>query len=552
MENFLAAAVQFNPRFRQKEENLKKIYTLATEAADQGAKLILFPEMALSGYCFVDRQEIRDQVERVPGPSTDVLAELCRGKSVYIALGLGERDENDDYFNTAALIGPEGYIGKYRKTHLYAPECRWARPGDLGFPVFETALGRIGLAICMDYFFCEPARQLALKGAEVLLNPTNWNDEPCPNWSWISRAWENGCHLLSANRSDEERGVQFMGGSGHIGPDGLPLERLSREEGICYCTMDPASLRWPDLKMDLLSDRVPGKYKDLSLPHQLFPGELYYRLYDIDPIPDLGKGKVGIWQCPGHTSREERLKRALEIIEKGKRDQLDLLVFPENLFIPNISDLASPYEAVDFEREHLFPKLCDALSGSDLHLVLSQIGEADEGLTPGIVLLHQDGVLFRQDRIHLSSLERRWAKPGKQFTCYDLPWCRLGIASGWDSLFPETAMILAGLGADLIAVSAELPGPKPILDDEQVFWHFWRIKANECNCFILAANQELPAMGTSGIFGPCLPYHEEQIAPPLGEAYLTATIDPLLYQKHVRQKENMRQRQVHLYAGLTK
>ena len=90
---------------------------------------------------------------------------------------------------------------------------KWAKDGDLGLPVWETPLGRIGIMICMDAGYFEPARLLALAGADVLCFPTNWLGEKSPSPAWMTRAYENGCFLIGANRYGLERGVQFSGGS---------------------------------------------------------------------------------------------------------------------------------------------------------------------------------------------------------------------------------------------------------------------------------------------------------------------------------------------------
>ncbi|NGO91448.1 MAG: amidohydrolase, partial [Halomonas sp.] len=118
------------------------------------------------------------------------------------------------------LVGPEGYLGKHRKSHPYIAEPKWAASGDTGHQVFETSLGRIALLICMDIHFLETARLVALQGAEVICHLSNWLAERAPAPYWISRAKENGCYLIESNRWGMERGVQFSGGSCVIDPDG--------------------------------------------------------------------------------------------------------------------------------------------------------------------------------------------------------------------------------------------------------------------------------------------------------------------------------------------
>lgn len=198
---YLAAAIQFEPLMFAKEANLRQLLILVEQAAQKGARLITTPEMATTGYCWFDRQEIAPMVETVPGESTALFAELAQHYQCYIVLGMPEIDPNTSlYYNSAVLIGPEGVIGCHRKTHPYISEPKWAAAGDSGHQVFDTPLGRIGMLVCMDIHFPETARLLALDGVDVICHISNWLAERTPAPYWISRAMENGCYLLESNR----------------------------------------------------------------------------------------------------------------------------------------------------------------------------------------------------------------------------------------------------------------------------------------------------------------------------------------------------------------
>ena len=213
LERYIVAAIQFEPELGAKEENLRRLLALVEEAARRGARLIVTPEMATTGYCWYDREEIRPHVEPIPGPTTERFAQVARERGCYVVVGMPEvAPETGIFYNSAALVGPEGLVGVYRKTHSYISEPKWAKDGDLGLPVWETPLGRLGILICMDADYFEPARLLALQGADVLCFPTNWLEEKSPSAAWMARAFENGCYLIAANRYGCERGVQFSGG----------------------------------------------------------------------------------------------------------------------------------------------------------------------------------------------------------------------------------------------------------------------------------------------------------------------------------------------------
>src|SRR5438105_15290125 len=196
--SYRAAAIQYEPTLGEKEKNVTELLRLVEEAAQHEARLIVLPEMATTGYCWESRAEIAPHVEPIPGPTTDRFQQLAASYGCLIAISLPEVDPATNvYYNSMALIGPEGVIGTYRKIHSYISDPRWARDGDLGMPVWETPLGRLAGLICMDAEYFEEARILALHQADVWLFPTNWLDEKRPSsWS-LASAFENGRYLMA-------------------------------------------------------------------------------------------------------------------------------------------------------------------------------------------------------------------------------------------------------------------------------------------------------------------------------------------------------------------
>ena len=164
------AVVQFDPQvgIQHSQTNLEHSLELAREAAMNGANLIVLPELANTGYLFGTRQEAFLHAELIPeGPSMQAWLDFARKHQVYLAAGLAERD-GVQLFDSAVLVGPGGFIGKYRKAHLWNREKLWFTPGNLGFPVFDTPIGRIGLLICWDIWFPEVPRLLSLQGADII------------------------------------------------------------------------------------------------------------------------------------------------------------------------------------------------------------------------------------------------------------------------------------------------------------------------------------------------------------------------------------------------
>ena len=203
-------------------------------------------------------QEALPYAETIPGPSTERLAGVCRKAQVYLVLGMLEKD-GDLCFNAAALIGPEGVVGKYRKVHLpFLGVDRFVNSGDLGFEVHQTRLGRIGLNICYDGSFPESARTLALNGADMILLPTNWptGAEEFAEFLVNARGLENHVFSVAVNRVGRERGFRFIGRSRIVNPSGRTLALASPDgEEIIFAEIDPSAAR------DKHITRVPGKHQ---------------------------------------------------------------------------------------------------------------------------------------------------------------------------------------------------------------------------------------------------------------------------------------------------
>jgi len=256
------AAVQMEPVLLQKEHNLSRCLDAMHTTGRAGARLTVFPECALSGYVFSSLEEALPAAEPVPGPSTERIVAACRELRSYVVIGLLEQD-GDRYYNAAALLGPAGLIGKHRKAHLPGVGIdRFLRPGDLPFAVYDTEVGKIGMAICWESCFPEHIRTLVLQGAEIVALPTNWPDRQVVrvirDLLVPARAVENAVYLVAVDRVGDEGGITFMGGSRVVGTMGAVLaEAKGYEEDIIYAELNLADTQE---KMGLLSQRRPDLY----------------------------------------------------------------------------------------------------------------------------------------------------------------------------------------------------------------------------------------------------------------------------------------------------
>jgi 5-aminopentanamidase len=264
------AGVQMDPKIARKKENLEKILNETGIAAGCGSNLIVFPECALSGYMYSEYAEAVPFAETVPGPATEAIATLCHELKVYVVAGLLEKDGHKCY-NTAALVGPEGLIGRYRKNHLpYLGIDRYLEPGNEPFKVYQTAIGNIGLFICYDCTFPESARVMALLGADILVLPTNWPQGrlKVPQHVIITRAFENKVHLVAVDRVGIERGAKFLGLSKIVNAWGDTVAEAGQEnEEIIYGEVSLAEARDKhiiikpgEFETDFMRDRKPALY----------------------------------------------------------------------------------------------------------------------------------------------------------------------------------------------------------------------------------------------------------------------------------------------------
>ena len=265
----ITAAVQMMPHLAQPARNRAAILDWLAQAAASGARLVVFPECAVSGYVYESLAEARPVAEPVPGPTSDALAAACADLRLTVVVGLLEAD-GPDIYNSAVIVGPEGLIHVYRKTHLPVLGIdRFARPGD-ALGVVQTPAGLLGPLICYDLRFPEPPRVLALEGAEIIVHPTNWPRASVdfPDFVTKATARASGVFLVSANRVGEERGHAFLGRSQIVAPSGHPLaEADDHSETIILAEVDLALahrkrvVHIPGVfELDSFGDRRPELY----------------------------------------------------------------------------------------------------------------------------------------------------------------------------------------------------------------------------------------------------------------------------------------------------
>ena len=256
------------------KRNFDKAIQGIRTAAGEGAQIICLQELFRSLYfCDVEHYDNFQLAESVPGPSTEVLGKLAAELKVVIVASLFEKRASGVYHNTTAVIDADGsYLGKYRKMHIPDDPAYFEKfyftPGDLGYKVFKTAYGTIGVLICWDQWYPEAARITALMGAEVLFYPTaiGWstaqdeqtNQDQYGAWQTIQRshAVANGIPVVSVNRCGMEQNgaMKFWGGSFVANSMGRVVYQAPHDrEEIKVVTLDlnqadSTRVHWPFLR----------------------------------------------------------------------------------------------------------------------------------------------------------------------------------------------------------------------------------------------------------------------------------------------------------------
>lgn len=273
------AGVQMDVQLADIAENMSRMESRLREAAQQGAELVVFPECALTGYCFNSRDEATPYSQTLPGPAVAQFQKLCAELDCLTAFGLLEAAEGQLY-NAVALVGPEGLIATYRKVHLpWLGVDRYTDYGDRPFATQAVRGVQLGMNICYDAGFPEPARCLALLGADLVILPTNWppGAEAAAEYAINTRALENTIYYAAINRVGVERGCRFIGQSRICDPLGRTLAHANHaKEEILYADVNPDLSRNKHLvrvagtnEVNRIADRRPEMYAPLVAGHNL-------------------------------------------------------------------------------------------------------------------------------------------------------------------------------------------------------------------------------------------------------------------------------------------
>lgn len=236
------SAIQYRPPHGQPAQAREELCALTVQALDQGAQLVVLPEMATTGYVFDSADEIRPHSEPAEGPTLAALGPLASAARATVVVGFAEQAADGRLYNSALVVGPDGALqAVYRKVLLFDLDYSWAEPGHERL-CLPSPVGRLAPAICMDLNDDGLIRWLWAERPQVVAFCTNWLEEGLDvqsYWRLRLRGWRGW--FVAANRWGEERGVRFCGRSAILAPDGRAVAKAPPDgDGVLVVDTDAA------------------------------------------------------------------------------------------------------------------------------------------------------------------------------------------------------------------------------------------------------------------------------------------------------------------------
>ncbi len=260
------AYVQFSPALCDLKETISRLEALLPACGE--ADLVVLPELCNSGYNFSSKVEAFDSSEQIENSRfLSFLGTQCRKYGLDIVTGFNERS-GDTLYNSAVLIGPEGYVGRYRKMHLFMNEKDYFCPGDSGLPVFQRQNTTLGLLVCYDWFFAEVWKILALKGADIICHPSNLILPKLAQQGIPFHAVTNRVFIVTANRIGTEGSLTFTGNSLIVDARGEVLSSAPAAEthvDVVSIDLERARDKTVTSRNHVFRDRRPKDYEELFL-----------------------------------------------------------------------------------------------------------------------------------------------------------------------------------------------------------------------------------------------------------------------------------------------
>lgn len=537
------AAVEFSAKSPGFEENLPGIIDALTTAAKNGAKLMVLPEGVTTGFMYQDAKSLTPYADTVPGKTTALVSQVTKKYNAYVVIGMYEKNSiTGNISNAAVLVGPKGYIGKYHKSNLASGEGYQATPGTLGFPVFDTDIGKIGLVICFDDTSIQNLLLPSLRGADIIAQPIGSNKiltyaQPLgsSNHSTMANistavAWM-GTNVISANTVGSEgpgRGVvEFDGGSSIWDNQGKRLISAQvsnwtnpKKPSIVYATLN---LNQKSTQKEYwLKTRRPELYQNLN----------YYRFPD-DQAVDNTKRQISslLIQYDPKTGDMDANQKKIEGLIKAHDGVFNLTVLPFHSFLGPVklnTDNISKY-AEDLNGKS-YQLAADLAKKYRTYVLYSMPEKQGNQYFETAVLIDYTGKqigVYRKS--HLNASEKAWATAGNELPIFKTAdFGNVAIMIDDEVRIPEITQMYGIYRADLILVPAmynqkeygsTVDIPKGIVTDaSNRGMAMWYNIAKYAQAYTLVANYiggEHRDVGGSALYSltPEVDYYPPNIAP---------------------------------------
>lgn len=570
------AAVQYRAKFM--DYNIPKMSEYAIEAAKNGAQLIVFPEYSASGYLpLVSLESAEENSDTVPGKATEAFGKIAQQHNTYIAYGFIERDpETGALYNAACLVGPDGFIGRYRKNQLSIDvDTSIMRPGDLGFPVFDTPIGKIALLICYDDSQLQSLLLPALRGADIVAfsfnaahvlkadlgsaadQTTIGSVATLPGWI--------GINIVAADSTDVVSIDVIPGGSAVWDVTGKRLAAGAvttvfdrQPPQIVYATIDTAK---PNPQREFwLKHRRPELYRDFNMFRPTH-----------DKNANLKPAQVSAMLVQ-YTPKEGDVDHNHQVIDKlmaENKSNANLAVLPFNSFVgnvtvtkENVAKLAEPLNGKSYTLA------ADLAKKYATYLLFSMPESAGGKFHETAILFDPQGKqigLYRKS--HLNDIEKTWATAGDDLPVFDTEMGRLAVILNDEVRIPELTNIYGIKRANLLLVPAsynqkdyggDVDIPKGLVpDDSNRGMYIWYNMAKYSQAYTLVANYVGGAqgdVGQSALYSlvPEEGYYAPKIAPRDREtAFLVTFATNLNIELWTNQTEKIQERRWDLALPLT-
>lgn len=476
------ACLQIRAReYKDRDKNKENILKMVDKAAKLQPQLMVLPECAYPTY-YLSPLMVKHPDEFYQS-TLDLIAKIkerAKKYKCYIALGIAENDlSKKTLYNSALLIDPNGeQIGSFRKSYLWHFDSHWFSTDDQ-YPVFETEFGKVGIFICSDGRLPEIVRCLSLKGADILIDLTNWVTSgfdkksltnPQVEYMIPTRALENRVWIIAANKVGmEAKTILYCGKSGIFTPDGKVAKIASscQEEILVYeIPLEKSIDKSVDNQINLIKDRKPELYSELVQPTNVLP---IYSIMKEKLNSQTSTPLTGVVQLQIENNLEKYLQKIEFFINNLLEQEANIIIFPENEFI------------FPEKGEEIIHKVRQITKNSKVICAITIAEKVVQSYYKTTFLIKSGKILGKYRKTHLEREENNLYTPGDlELPVFQTPYGYIGIMIGYEGLFPEISRILTLKGADMII------WPSKFNNDRQI--NICRTRSAENKIFVTCSN----------------------------------------------------------------